>query len=122
MNMSAASPPITTTRPEITAAMMAETGLSPDVLRNLVHRFYTRVRADAVLGPIFAARITDWAPHLDRMVAFWGSVVLMTINGGGHPWPGTPIARAVDVNSTAGRDFDATSAILDFFDSLTDAE
>ena len=51
-----------------------------------------------------------------------GSVVLMTINGGGHPWPGTPIARAVDVNSTAGRDFDATSAILDFFDSLTDAE
>jgi hemoglobin len=76
----------------MTATLMAETGLSPDLLRELVHRFYDRVRADAVLGPIFAARITDWAPHLDRMVAFWSSVALMTGQYHGRPVPAhTPL-------------------------------
>ena len=51
-----------------------------------------------------------------------GVVVLLTVNGGGHPWPGTPIARAVDENSDAGRDLDATSTILDFFESLPHGE
>ena len=89
MNISTATP---TTRPEMTATLMAETGLSPDLLRELVHRFYDRVRADAVLGPIFAARITDWAPHLDRMVTFWSSVALMTGQYHGRPVPAhTPL-------------------------------
>jgi hemoglobin len=85
MTIAAASPSIPATRHEMTVAVMAETGLSPDVLRDLVHRFYGHVRADAVLGPIFAARITDWAPHLDRMVAFWCSVALMTGQYHGRP-------------------------------------
>lgn len=89
MNTSTATP---TSRPEMTAALMAETGLSPDILRDLVHQFYERVRADAVLGPIFAARITDWAPHLDRMVTFWSSVALMTGQYHGRPVPAhTPL-------------------------------
>ena len=78
MDMGAITTPPPSARPEMTAALMAETGLNADVLRDLVRRFYCRVRADAVLGPIFAARITDWAPHLDRMVNFWSSVALMT--------------------------------------------
>lgn len=81
-----------TTRPEMTAALMAETGLSPEILRDLVHRFYDRVRSDAVLGPIFAAKITDWGPHLDRMAAFWSSVALMTGQYHGRPVPAhTPL-------------------------------
>lgn len=92
MNTFPSSYPGASTRPEMTAALMAETGLSPDVLRDLVHRFYDRVRTDAVLGPIFAARITDWAPHLDRMVAFWSSVALMTGQYHGRPVPAhTPL-------------------------------
>lgn len=81
-------------RPEATAALMAETGLDNAVLRDLVHRFYSRVRDDAVLGPIFAERISDWAPHLDRMCAFWSSVALMTGRYHGAPVPahmGLPI-------------------------------
>nr|WP_240512160.1 group III truncated hemoglobin [Pseudoruegeria sp. SK021] len=71
---------------------MAKTGLDQAVLRDLVHRFYTRVRADPVLGPIFAARIADWGPHLDRMVAFWSSVALMTGQYHGRPVPAhTPL-------------------------------
>jgi hemoglobin len=52
-----------------------------------VHRFYERVRSDPILAPIFAARITDWAPHLERMVAFWSSVALMTGRYHGRPVP-----------------------------------
>lgn len=79
-------------RPEMTAAIMAETGLDESVLRDLVHAFYAKIRRDAVLGPIFATRITDWAPHLDRMVAFWSSVALMTGNYHGRPVPAhTPL-------------------------------
>ncbi len=85
--MSLPPPPMASARPEITAALMAETGLDEDILRNLVHRFYDRVRADAVLGPVFAGRIADWPPHLERMVAFWSSVALMTGRYHGAPMP-----------------------------------
>ncbi len=79
-------------RPEMTAAIMAETGLDEVILRDLVHSFYDKVRRDAVLGPIFAARIEDWGPHLERMVAFWSSVALMTGRYHGRPVPAhTPL-------------------------------
>ncbi|MFN3825444.1 MAG: group III truncated hemoglobin [Pseudorhodobacter sp.] len=87
--------PIRSARPAMTAALMAETGLDEAILTTLVHRFYNKVRADPVLGPIFAARITDWEPHLARMVEFWGSVALMT--GCYH---GSPVARHADLPVT----------------------
>ena len=82
------APMIRSARPEMTAELMERTGLDEARLTDLVHRFYGRVRADAELGPIFAARIADWEPHLERMVAFWSSVALMT--GRYH---GRPVAR-----------------------------
>lgn len=79
-------------RPGLTAQLMAETGLDEAILHDLVHTFYARVRTDPDLGPIFAARITDWAPHLARMVAFWSSVALMTGRYHGRPVPAhTPL-------------------------------
>ena len=83
----AASPAIVSARPEVTAALMAETGLDEAILARLVRRFYARVRDDALLGPIFAARIADWEPHLERMTAFWSSVALMTGRYHGAPVP-----------------------------------
>lgn len=80
------TPPISA-RPEITAALMAGTGLDEILLRRLVHRFYARVRADAVFAPVFEARIADWPAHLERMVAFWSSVALMTGRYHGAPMP-----------------------------------
>lgn len=82
-----ATPRIASARPEMTAEIMARTGLDEGVLSTLVERFYGEVRRDAVLGPIFAARIADWGPHLDRMVAFWSSVALMTGRYHGRPVP-----------------------------------
>ena len=82
----------TSARPAVTAAVMAETGLDEGVLHQLVHRFYGKVRDDRLLGPIFAARITDWPPHLERMVTFWSSVALMTGQYHGRPVPAhTPL-------------------------------
>lgn len=79
-------------RPQMTAGIMAETGLDEDILRALIHTFYGRVRDDDMLGPIFAERITNWPPHLERMVAFWSSVALMTGRYHGRPVPAhTPL-------------------------------
>lgn len=80
-------PRVTSARPEMTAEIMRRTGLDETVLTELVHRFYEKVRADALLGPIFAARIQAWEPHLERMVAFWSSVALMTGRYHGAPVP-----------------------------------
>jgi len=81
------SPDDSSARPDLTAAIGAATGLDDAVLRALVHGFYSKVRGDPLLGPVFAARITDWEPHLERMVAFWSSVALMTGRYHGRPVP-----------------------------------
>jgi len=88
MSMEAAETPrVASARPAITAALMAETGLDEAMLGRLVRGFYAKVRADAVLGPIFAERIRDWEPHLVRMTDFWSSVALMTGRYHGQPVP-----------------------------------
>ncbi|MFC4668822.1 group III truncated hemoglobin [Seohaeicola nanhaiensis] len=74
-------------RPALTAEISARTGLTEQVIETLVHRFYGKIAADPVLGPIFAERITDWPPHLARMTAFWSSVALMTGRYHGAPVP-----------------------------------
>ncbi len=74
-------------RPDETQAISARTGLSEAQLERLVHSFYAKVRDDDLLGPIFAARISDWEPHLEKMVAFWSSVTLKTGRYHGRPVP-----------------------------------
>ena len=72
-------------RAAIVAAVQAETGIDEAMIDRLVRGFYARVRQDALIGPIFAARITDWEPHLQRMCAFWSGVVLMSGRYHGQP-------------------------------------
>lgn len=72
-------------RAEAIAARRAETGIDEAMIDRLVRAFYARVRADETLGPIFAARIEDWEPHLQRMCAFWSSVALMSGAYHGQP-------------------------------------
>ena len=72
-------------RAEAIAARRAETGIDEAMIDRLVRAFYARVRADETLGPIFAARIEDWEPHLKRMCAFWSSVALMSGAYHGQP-------------------------------------
>lgn len=70
----------------------AALGIDPAYIDRLVEQFYAKVRGDPVLGPIFAARITDWGSHLARMKQFWGSVLL-----GDATFRGNPMAKHVAI-------------------------
>lgn len=60
--------------------------VSEDGIRMLVDAFYTKVRADSDLGPIFDRAIKDnWPHHLEKMYAFWSSVMLTTGRYKGNP-------------------------------------
>ena len=60
-------------------------GIDADFIAELVDRFYAAVRANAELGPIFAARIDDWPAHLGQMNRFWQSILLGAGNFTGNP-------------------------------------
>jgi hemoglobin len=50
---------------------------TPEDIRKLVDTFYTRVRADELIGPIFNGIIgDDWETHLPKMYSFWGMSLL----------------------------------------------
>lgn len=56
--------------------------ITEESLRALMEAFYARAREDDLIGPIFLEKIgttkEDWAPHMDRVVGFWCSVLLKT--------------------------------------------
>ncbi len=56
-------------------------------LKLLVDTFYARVREDDLIGPVFNGAIEDWPDHLDRLQAFWSSVMLTTGRYKGRPLP-----------------------------------
>jgi hemoglobin len=74
-------------RAAATDRLRAETGIDEAMIARLVDAFYDRVRADALLGPVFAGRIEDWGPHLAQMRLFWSSVALLTGVYQGRPMP-----------------------------------
>jgi hemoglobin len=94
-------------REQLTAEIMERTGIDEAMIERLVRGFYAKVRADAMLGPIFEARIRDWEPHLARMCAFWSSVALMT--GRYH---GTPMAKHLPLAVDGGH-FDRWLALFE---------
>lgn len=67
--------------------------------RVLVNTFYTRVRADPLLAPVFASRIPDagWPAHLERMAAFWYTVLF-----GVPMFHGDPRGKHADLPITWG--------------------
>ncbi|WP_156255522.1 group III truncated hemoglobin [Sandarakinorhabdus oryzae] len=63
------------------------TGLDDAQLQQLVDGFYARVRADALLGPLFNGAVGDWPHHLETLGAFWSSVMLTSGRYKGQPLP-----------------------------------
>lgn len=59
----------------------------------LVHRFYARVREDALLGPVFDARVHDWPAHLATLVDFWSAMLRGT-----RRFRGTPVTRHMAIS------------------------
>jgi len=60
--------------------------LDEAALPGLVDRFYARVRQDPEIGPVFNAAIEDWDVHLEKLAAFWSSVMLTTGRYKGNPF------------------------------------
>ena len=52
--------------------------LEQEDIRRLIDAFYAHVRADELLGPVFAARIPagHWPAHLDTLTRFWTAALL----------------------------------------------
>ena len=59
--------------------------IDEEALARLITAFYARVRADAALGPLFNAAIENWPEHLEKLTAFWSSVMLTTGRYKGSP-------------------------------------
>lgn len=66
-------------------AAAVELGLDEAFISELVDTFYTDVRADPMLGPIFARHVTDWPEHLDRLKQFWRSILHASGEFTGNP-------------------------------------
>ena len=65
--------------------------LSLDEIKLLVNTFYSRVRADNLLAPIFEEKIGDkWDKHLDTMYRFWQTVLLED-----HTYHGSPLLKHI---------------------------
>lgn len=87
--------------------------VSEDNIRQLVDAFYVKVRADAELGPVFATVIPgDWQPHLEKMYAFWSSVMLTS-----GRYKGNPVAKHLAV---AGMQYDLFAIWLKLFGETCD--
>lgn len=83
-------------------------GIDTAFIDLLVERFYERIRADEVLGPIFADKITDWPPHLARMKAFWAAV----LRGGGG-FTGNPMLKHIAIPGIEKAEFDRWRALFE---------
>jgi hemoglobin len=51
----------------------------------LVDRFYAKVRCDPLIGPLFNAAIANWPEHLEKLSAFWSSVMMTSGRYKGSP-------------------------------------
>ncbi len=82
-------------------------GIDTAFISAMVDSFYAAIRADELLGPIFAERIAEWPPHLARMKQFWRSV----LHNSGE-FSGNPMARHIAIPGLTERHF---SRWLDLF-------
>jgi len=54
-------------------------------LEKLIPHFYGLIRRDELLGPLFNAAIGDWPGHMEKLIAFWSSVMLTSGRYKGNP-------------------------------------
>ena len=97
--------------------------VSEAAIQRLVDDFYTKIRADPELGPIFARAIPgDWGPHHATMGNFWSSVMLTS-----GRYKGNPVTVHHQVDGIKRQLFDRWLALFSetcgdlFDDSLADA-
>ena len=58
---------------------------SREDIKILIHNFYTEIREEELLGPIFNAMIKDWDQHLNLLVDFWETNLFFIKKYTGNP-------------------------------------
>lgn len=71
---------------------LARFPISDNELRCVVKDFYAGVRQHPVLGPVFAAHVTDWPAHEEKIIAFWRNAILPGESKSGRGYEGNPMA------------------------------
>jgi len=57
-------------------------------IKKLIDHFYTQVKQDQVIGPVFLNKIEeqDWPAHLELMYNFWNTVLFDSLEYRGNPF------------------------------------
>ncbi len=63
----------------------------------LVRTFYSKVRKDTLLGPIFNGIITDWETHLELLTDFWETNLFYA-----RKYFGNPMHAHIEVDKKVG--------------------
>ncbi|MFX0542163.1 group III truncated hemoglobin [Roseovarius sp. S4756] len=64
---------------------LAQFEVSREDIARVVARFYAQVRRDPVLGPVFAAHVSDWPAHEEKITRFWANAILRERSYDGNP-------------------------------------
>ena len=51
----------------------------------LVSQFYSKVKSNTILGPIFNTAIQDWDKHIEQLTTFWQSSLFLNTKYTGNP-------------------------------------
>ena len=94
-------------------------GIDESRISVLVDRFYSAVRTDDLLGPIFQRHVKDWPHHLARMKDFWMSVIVEP-----GRFSGNPMQKHIAIGELGGGHFNRWQSLWDqtLMDSAPSAE
>lgn len=59
--------------------------VTPQQIDRVVATFYAAIRRHEELGPIFAAHVTDWPAHEEKIARFWRNAILYERSYDGSP-------------------------------------
>lgn len=82
--------------------------ITPVEIDRVVARFYTAVRADPQIGPIFATHVTDWPRHEAKIARFWRNAILFE-----REYDGNPMHVHMNAGDIAPRHFGPWLALFD---------
>ncbi|WP_420395865.1 group III truncated hemoglobin [Nioella sp.] len=98
----------------MTRAPLAKFDITRPEIERVVARFYAGVRAHPVLGPVFAAHVTDWPPHEAKIARFWANAIL-----GERCYDGNPMVKHMQAGNVRPGMFEPW---LKLFDATLEAE
>lgn len=98
----------------MTPSPLAKFDITRPEIERVVARFYSGVRAHPVLGPVFAAHVTDWPPHEAKIARFWANAIL-----GERDYDGNPMVKHMQAGNVRPGMFEPW---LKLFDATLEAE